>query len=190
VSSLFDTSTAHPSRRALLAGAAWAAPIVVMAAAAPLVAASPGTPVLVVNGDVHLSPSDFSTGQYSISLYSGTTPGYHINNEVTGYTITNATLTLWYPESGLTFTNMLSGSGWSNMVTTGTSRVEGGVTYYGYKSTNSGTYATTNGTTNLPGYQFDTTSTHTPQPGYVYISAAATSGTAPLAFDGGPFAKV
>ncbi|WP_251445753.1 MULTISPECIES: hypothetical protein [unclassified Microbacterium] len=134
------------SRRTVMKGAAWSAPLLIAAVAAPAYAASGKVPPKGLNGWVELrrncdnntfvidgtgSFTNGGTNDRGIWLFAGNTPAP---------VISGATIIFYINKSNLTFTNS-SGSGWSNLVRSsgddGSSPASG---YYAYKTTYTGTW--------------------------------------------------
>lgn len=140
------------SRRTMTKGAAWAVPVVGMAATAPAVAVS-AQPVLNANNSVTYNqlPTGATTGDDKYRVYSA--PDSNVNppnsvsscgSEVTGANgstkVTNVSMTFWFPADDLTFRNNPSGaatSGWSLLSrSTGTQNAQdaNGDTLYAYST--------------------------------------------------------
>lgn len=135
------------SRRTLMKGAAWAAPLIALAAAAPAYAASGTVPAKGLNGWVTVQRNCVFSNTYSLDGTGGS--GF-----VTGSTsdrgiwlfagtpaaISGATMLVYLSRSDLSFTNG-SGTGWTNLVRSaaddGSAPANG---FYAYKATYSGTW--------------------------------------------------
>lgn len=142
------------SRRTVVKGAAWAAPVVAMASAAPAFAASPpeNTSIngyVVVSGSCKWNWPNSRRGTLDYDSRSGNY-GLFINNTTTSTTISNPSIIFYVSVSGLTWTTGEGNIGWSAPVSTGGTISRNGVTFYGYKSTLSPTTVpATKGTTKL-----------------------------------------
>lgn len=139
------------SRRTVVKGAAWAAPVVAMASAAPAFAASQNTSI---QGYVQIG------GNCSGLTINGTGSGYglFIGNTTTSTTIANPYIIFFLSAPSLTWTTSSGNSGWTAPVYIGHSTSIGGRTMYGYKTDLTTPVTARAGTTTLPDLNFRTTS--------------------------------
>lgn len=151
------------SRRTIVRGAAWAAPVVAMANAAPAFAASTPTPPRSgISGWMTWGVGcSWKTGKFTQTYTTSsvkpqnpdpnTTYGLIAAPTKVGDTIENGAIIFWVSVPGLSWT---AGSGssqsWTVPVSTGTTRTQSGQTLYGYKTTLTGTVVAKAGTTRLP----------------------------------------
>lgn len=152
------------SRRGLAKGAAWSIPAITVASSAPALAASPLPPQMhnyfyVSYNEDQDGNIDDSTDFKFYSIVPGSTdpgPGFYVDNTTTSTTITNASVTVYLPQSGLTWTNE-GGSGWTTPTADATKATKSynGQIYYPYTIRYTGTIAAQNGTTYLPAYSFE-----------------------------------
>lgn len=135
------------SRRTLMKGAAWAAPMIALAAAAPAYAASNTVPAKGLNGWVTVERNCFIGSTYSLdgTQGSGFVTGSSSDRGIwifagSAAVISGATMIVYLSRSDLTFING-SGTGWSNLVRSpgddGSAPASG---FYAYKATYSGTW--------------------------------------------------
>lgn len=154
-------------RRTLAKGAAWSVPAVVVAATAPASAASGPAPQLQVAGRVTWNRSWYyeNIDNYrSFKIFSTRPnstlpgPGYCVTNTTTSTTITAYTVTFYLPySSSLTFYAGPDGAdGWSTLRRDASkpSKYSNGVSYYPYTTSYTGSVRAVNGTTCLPGFEF------------------------------------
>ncbi len=141
------------SRRTVMKGAAWSAPLLVAAVAAPAYAASDKVPAKGLNGWVEVGRScGFGTNTYYLD---GTKGSFHTGGTKDrgiwlfagpAAAISGATMIVYLSKSDLSFTNG-SGAGWSNLVRSSaddaTKPANG---FFAYKATYTGgwTYQTGN----------------------------------------------
>ncbi|AMS06093.1 hypothetical protein DUY81_16130 [Acidipropionibacterium acidipropionici] len=137
------------SRRNVVKGAAWAAPAVLMASAAPAFAAST-PPNTSINGVITVT-GRCDTGHGYLDYDTRSDPdGLYIDNTPTSTTITNATVVFFVTVKNVNWTTLDGNVGWSTPVDNGETIQIGGTPYYGYTSTYTGTIVATDGTTKLP----------------------------------------
>lgn len=154
------------SRRTLARGAAWAAPTALVAAAAPMAAASPAITWAHVTSFRYASNSSpFCAGQDTWSLsndptwtYGGAGAGTSFTNTKTTTTLVNLVANYWYPRADAAFVSVAGGNAcWSLPVRNAgldTTR-PGGIAMYGYTTTYTCPIVAVNGTTTLPtGFRF------------------------------------
>lgn len=158
------------TRRDVAKLAAWGAPVIVVGAPAPSVAAS--TSLTVTN---HGLVSQSSTGAVTID---GTSASNQIEYGLrwTGVvsSIANVSLTFWFKVSSLTFTSGVSG--WSTLRATGKTRSVSGAIYYAYTSNYSTAVTPTAGYgTTMLTYKF-TASTSSSLSTFIAESASSVDG--------------
>lgn len=123
------------SRRTVVKGAAWAAPVVAMASAAPAFAASPPDNTSI-NGVVGISGECRSQGGISVDIDSRSRSyGLFVNNTTTSTTISDAYIIFYLSVPGLSWSTAYENDGWTAPVSTGMTKVVGTRTLYGYKTT-------------------------------------------------------
>lgn len=126
-----------PTRRQVARAAAWSAPVVATAAAAPSVAAStPPTPPSISRSFLITHSSGMNgcaagTGKLRVTT-DNSTYYYRIINTTSSTTVTNVTASVLVAKSGLTWT---SNSPWSAITQDPTPIVNAGITYYRYYAT-------------------------------------------------------
>lgn len=132
------------SRRSVVAGAAWAAPVVAVAVAAPAMAVSGEIPPNALNGWVQLQRScPFLTNRTELTIDGvGSYPDRGLWVLTTAGPPTysppsNAKLIFFFERSNLSFSNQ-SQSGWSNLTRSPSDDEISG--YYAYATTYSGTW--------------------------------------------------
>lgn len=152
-SNVASMSKSEVKRRNLVKGAAWTVPVVAVAAAAPMAAASP-IPPRGLNGWVTLRRNCSQNPNFRIDGLGNFTGGGANDRGIWTFvndpnaTLTNAEIVFFFNRSNLSFTNGSQGGGWSNLVRVqaldGTSPANG---YYAYRATYTGTW------TYFPQYQ-------------------------------------
>lgn len=137
--------TAHVNRRQFTRGAAWSAPALSIAAAAPAVAVSPPPPKLTSAtffGQSNVSGQTVApytcNGQQQFQV-DGVRSGqfFTVTNTVAGVPITNITMTFWLATVAGTTWTRVSGSStcWSLPTATGDTTTYGSVLFRAYSST-------------------------------------------------------
>lgn len=149
---------ARVTRRGVVAGAAWAVPVVALGLPARAAAAScaPGA-VCMTRLQNTTTTSNCANGGLRYTFLGNSGPrGVSFSNTTTATVITGLTITFWLRSSTL---NVMWGNtmplAWSNPAYSGATRVVNGVTYYGYVATYLQTIAPVNGTTIIR-YNFNT----------------------------------
>lgn len=138
-SNVASMSKSEVKRRNLVKGAAWTVPVVAVAAAAPMAAASP-IPARGLNGWVQLQRDCDARYQFVIDGV-----GNYPNRGLWVFTTqsdapTSATITFWLPSPSFTFTNS-SGTGWSNLARNSAIDSQSPATgYYAYTTTYTGNW--------------------------------------------------
>jgi hypothetical protein len=124
------------SRRTVVKGAAWAAPVVAMASAAPAFAASPPDNTSI-NGVVGISARcKWLQDGISVDIDSRSSSyGLFVNNTTTSTTISNAYIIFYLSMPNLSWSAADGNDGWTAPVSTGATKVVGSQTLYGYKTT-------------------------------------------------------
>jgi hypothetical protein len=144
---------AKVSRRAVVAGDAWALPVVTLGIPAPVMAASCdpiGCVTLRRAGTIFYTNNPCTPITLDGRQSTSSSLGIFFVNTTTLTTIAGVTFRFLCTNAGYTFTGALAG--WSNLVYTGTTRIISGVTYYVYEATYGGTIVPINGTTRLNYY--------------------------------------
>lgn len=126
---LSASSSATIRRRSIVRGVAWATPTIMLAAAAPSMAASPPA-TISVNGQVTYSRKG-NSDNYDLLVSNASV---ELSRLRAGDLVTGVCYSLWYPLAGIPFTHVGAAGGWSTPVVSGASKVEAGVTYYEYSS--------------------------------------------------------
>ncbi|MEE8868778.1 MAG: hypothetical protein SOH99_08140 [Acidipropionibacterium acidipropionici] len=130
-----EPTTQRISRRNIVKGAAWAAPVVAMASAAPAFAASQPDNTSI-NGVVGISGKCRSQGGISVDIDSRSgSYGLFVNNTTTSTTISDAYIIFYLSVPGLSWSTAYGNDGWTAPVSTGMTKVVGTRTLYGYKTT-------------------------------------------------------
>lgn len=144
-SNVASMSKSEVKRRNLVKGAAWTVPVVAVAAAAPMAAASP-IPPRGLNGWVTLRRNCGWNPNFRIDGLGNFTGGGANDRGIWTFvndpnaTLTNAEIVFFFNQNNLSFTNG-SQTGWSNLVRAqaldGTSPANG---YYAYRATYNGNW--------------------------------------------------
>lgn len=173
------------SRRILVKGTCWAAPVISIAATAPAVAASP-VPKLAVSGRATWNktwypeaadPNNYQNYKIFSTISGTTTPGngYCVNNTSSLTTIQDFVVTFYLPDSSMSFSSGPAGTnGWSTLTrdTSLASKSYNSKTYYAYTTRYAGTIKATNGNTCLPPFEFQSTN-YRASTGYFYVDNSA-----------------
>ena len=137
------------SRRSVLRTAAWSAPVVTLATAAPAFATSPIRKDPGINGWVLVSyGTDYgfdatfdSNPQPAPSTPDGAAFGLYLYDTVVGDVFKLASVTYWFRGKPEKVTR--TGSGWSSGTYVGTETKSDGLTYHGYRFVYSGPFTRT-----------------------------------------------
>lgn len=179
-------------RRAVTKGAAWSAPVIVAAGAAPIAAATP-VPTLVAHGNTTINTTWSSVkardGRYRYKIYSsaniGSAPppsqGYCIQNSSPTTKVTNVSVTFWFSSSALTFTRngMYDPGSWSILArdSSKANKTSSGVTYYAYTSNYQVPYKPSSGTVCLATFAWESAQEQRSDTNYYVSSSATINGT-------------
>ncbi|MDO4253675.1 MAG: hypothetical protein Q4C81_00775 [Kocuria sp.] len=167
-------STSSHSRRKVISAAAWSAPAIAVAAAAPAYAASPSQNAqitftirqLVSNQrpNTSIQQAVFYTTTYGSTYRSDTqSPATKIEwtGTTTSTTISNARIVVYYAVNNLTFTNSNNHSSCWTTLTRDTSipngRHDNGTVLYAYSARYTCPIRAQNGTTQIADFEWDTT---------------------------------
>lgn len=132
------------SRRTVMKGAAWSAPLLVAAVAAPLAAASGKVPPKGLNGWVTVSLDCDNGNRYRFDA----TQGSFVNGGTSDRgiwlfagptaSISGATMIIYLARQDLSFTNGSTGTGWTNLVRSSGDDGTAPSGFFAYKATYSG----------------------------------------------------